>query len=110
MTNVEFDAIGLHDLVELEAGKRMVGVPIEVAGWYHVEWINQAWGERHLEVEILGTHEHPKTLRKSDSALIRRHIRAADIPAIVEAFDRAMGAAMGAMQRLDARFRVAEEE
>ena len=85
---IDFDEIGLHDLVELEADGRH----IEVAGWYHVDWIGQAWGERLLEVEILGTHNSPRTLRKADpaAALIRRHIRAVDIPAIVDTLDRAM--------------------
>ena len=76
---IDFDAIGLHDLLLLEADGRH----IEVAGWYHVEWITSGWGEHHLEVEILGTHKQPHSLRKGDVALIRRHIRAGSIPALI---------------------------
>lgn len=80
MTSIEFEAIGLHDLVELEADGRHIEVP----GWYHVEWTNSGWGEHILEVEILGTHKQPRTLRAPDAPLIRRHIRAADIPRAME--------------------------
>jgi hypothetical protein len=81
---IDFDAIGLHDLVELEADGRH----IEVAGWYHVEWINSGWGEHHPEVELLGSHKQPRTLRECDAPLIRRHIRAGGIPKAIEALER----------------------
>ncbi len=80
---IDFDEIGLHDLLELEADGRH----IEVAGWYHVEWVSSGWGEHHLEVEILGTHKQPHSLRKGDVAQIRRHIRAGGIPKAIEALE-----------------------
>jgi hypothetical protein len=82
---IDFDAIGLHDLLLLEADGRH----IEVAGRDHVEWTNSGWGEHALEVEILGTHKQPRTLRKSDAALILRHVRAAAIPNMVAITDSA---------------------
>lgn len=81
---IDFDEIGLHDLLELEADGRHIEVP----GWYHVEWVSSGWGEHHLEVEILGTHKQPHSLRKGDVAQIRRHIRAAAVPGAIEALER----------------------
>ena len=81
---IDFDEIGLHDLLELEADGRH----IEAAGWYHVEWINSGWGEHHPEVELLGSHKQPRTLRECDAPLIRRHIRAGGIPKAIEALER----------------------
>ena len=95
---IDFDTIGLHDLLELEASMRFEAVEPHVvkavgdgnAGWYFVDWISQAWGERLIEVEKLGSHEQSRKLRKGDANLIRRHIRAGDIPAMVDALDGAM--------------------
>lgn len=93
---IDFDGIGLHDLVELEASIHFdVVVPPHVvkvvgdgnAGWYFVDWISQAWGERLIEVEKLGSHDEPRKLQKGDANLIRRHIRAVDIPAMVDALE-----------------------
>ena len=95
---IDFDTIGLHDLLELEASRRFEPVEPHVvqvvgdgnAGWFVVDWISWAWGERLLEVEKLGSHEQPRNLRKADTNLIRRHIRAVDIPAMADALDRVM--------------------
>ena len=92
---IDFDTIGLHDLVELEASMRFEAVEPHVvkavgdgnAGWYFVDWISQAWGERLIEVEKLGSHDEPRKLQKGDANLIRRHIRAVDIPAMVDALE-----------------------
>lgn len=101
---IDFDAIGLHDLVELEADGRH----IEVAGWYHVEWIGGAWGEKLLEVEILGTHKQPRTLRKTDAAQILRHIRTAAAPGAIDTLENIMYVGIDAMRRYGKVFNVDE--